>query len=44
MALLKRKAEKTDTVSIRLPMSVKQEIGELRELADAHEPAVPRIS
>jgi hypothetical protein len=34
MALLKRKAEKTDIISIRIPLSVKDQIEMLRELAD----------
>jgi hypothetical protein len=35
MALLKRKAEKTDILSIRIPISVKDQIEMLRQLADA---------
>jgi hypothetical protein len=35
MALLKRKAEKTDILSIRIPLSVKDQIEMLRQLADA---------
>jgi hypothetical protein len=35
MGLLKRKTEKTDTISIRIPLSVKDQIEILRELADA---------
>jgi hypothetical protein len=35
MGLLKRKAEKTDIISIRIPLSVKDQIEILRELADA---------
>ena len=34
MALLKRKQEKTDIASIRLPMSAIQELHTLRQLAD----------
>jgi hypothetical protein len=36
MALLKRKAEKTDIISIRIPLSVKDQIEMLRQLADAN--------
>jgi hypothetical protein len=36
MALLKRKAEKTDIISIRIPLSVKDQIEMLRRLADAN--------
>ena len=36
MALLKRKAEKTDTISIRIPLSVKDQIEMLRQIADAN--------
>jgi hypothetical protein len=35
MSLLKRKQEKTATVSIRVPLSVKEQIDALRQLADA---------
>jgi hypothetical protein len=34
MALLKRKQEKTTTLSVRVPVSVKQEMDALRQLAD----------
>jgi hypothetical protein len=34
MALLKRKAEKTTIISVRIPMSVKEQIDTLRKLAD----------
>jgi hypothetical protein len=34
MALLKRKAEKTTIISVRIPMSVKEQIETLRELAE----------
>jgi hypothetical protein len=34
MALLKRKQEKTTTISIRLPISTKEQMGTLREMAD----------
>jgi hypothetical protein len=36
MALLKRKAEKTEIISIRIPLSVKDQIEMLRQLADAN--------
>jgi hypothetical protein len=35
MSLLKRKQEKTATVSIRVPVSVKEQIDALRQHADA---------
>jgi hypothetical protein len=35
MAPLKRKAEKTDTISIRIPISVKDQMEMLRQLAEA---------
>jgi hypothetical protein len=34
MALLKRKQEKTTTLSLRVPVSVKQDIDTLRTIAD----------
>ena len=34
MALLKRKQEKTTTLSVRVPLSIKQEMDALRQLAD----------
>ena len=34
MSLLKRKQEKTATVSVRVPLSVKEQIDTLRKLAD----------
>jgi hypothetical protein len=36
MALLKRKAEKTDIISIRIPLSIKDQIEMLRQLTDAN--------
>jgi hypothetical protein len=36
MALLKRKQEKTTTISVRVPMSVKEQMDTLRQLADAN--------
>ena len=35
MGLLKRKEEKTQTISVRVPASVKTELDELRRQADA---------
>jgi hypothetical protein len=35
MGLLKRKEEKTETISVRVPVSVKAELDELRKQADA---------
>jgi hypothetical protein len=35
MSLLKRKQEKTGTVSVRVPLSVKEQIDSLRKLADS---------
>jgi hypothetical protein len=35
MGLLKRKEEKSETISIRVPASVKAELDELRKRADA---------
>jgi hypothetical protein len=35
MSLLKRKQEKTGTVSVRVPLSVKEQIDTLRKLADS---------
>jgi hypothetical protein len=35
MGLLKRKGEKSETISVRIPASVKAELEELRKRADA---------
>jgi hypothetical protein len=35
MSLLKRKPEKTTTISVRVPVSIKQEMDTLRQLSDA---------
>jgi hypothetical protein len=35
MGLLRRKEEKTETISVRVPASVKAELDELRKQADA---------
>jgi hypothetical protein len=35
MALLKRKAEKTTTISVRVPVSAKDQMATLKPLADA---------
>jgi hypothetical protein len=35
MALLKRKAEKTTTISVRVPLSAKDQMATLKPIADA---------